>query len=288
MWILHAHMAFQGSFWRKAAYGWVARARGGKVIYQIHPSAFWDYYARGGLLRRAAIRGTLTRANTLIAISNNMKDKLGHIAPRVSRFVVPNPIDLNQIPEAVPRDPATIIFLGWLVPNKGVFELVDAAVRVRRNFPDVRLVFAGSKDNGRLREHAQASGLGDSVEFPGWLTPDKVAALLTRATVMALPSYSEGVPMAILEALACGTPIIATTVGGIPEVLEHERHALLIAPRDVDALTAALLRVLSDAELRERMSENNRKAAAAFDANAVAAKLRSIYQTTVTSERVAS
>jgi glycosyltransferase involved in cell wall biosynthesis len=140
------------------------------------------------------------------------------------------------------------------------------------------LVFAGSKDDGRLRAYVLRSGLSDIVEFPGWLDPDRVSSLLVRSTVFALPSYSEGLPMAVLEALACGTPIVATKVGGIPEILEDGRHALLISPHDVDALTAALSRLLDDAELRERMSIVNREAAKAFDVSVTATRLRSIYR----------
>jgi glycosyltransferase involved in cell wall biosynthesis len=287
-WTLHAHMAFQGSFWRKAAYGWVTHARGGRVIYHIHPCDFWDYYEQGGQLRRAAIRATLTRANAVIVITNSMKEKLGRIAPDVPRFVVRNPINLDRTSEPAPRDPATIVFLGWLVPNKGVFELVDAVARLRETIPALKLVFAGSKDDGRLRAHVVRSGLSDVVEFPGWLEPNRVVALLGRATVFALPSYSEGVPMAMLEALACGTPIVATRVGGIPEILQNERHGLLIAPRDVEGLTAALIRLLQDRELRERMSLANREAARAFDVGGTATALRSIYRTVLFPERAAS
>lgn len=287
-WTVHAHMAFQGSFWRKAAYGWVARARGGRVIYHIHPSAFWDYYEQGGRVRQTAIRATLRRADAVIVITDSMKDKLGAIIPDVSRFIVPNPIDLSRPQIDSARDPATIAFLGWLVPNKGVFELVDAVARLKDSIPDLRLIFAGSKDDGRLRDYVAQAGLKSAVDFPGWLKPDEVSALLRRATVLALPSYSEGVPMAILEALGSGTPIVATRVGGIPEILDHERHALLIPPRDVSQLAAALFRLINDGDLRERMSRNNRAAAKSFDVRRVAAALRSIYRTTLTPEPPAS
>jgi glycosyltransferase involved in cell wall biosynthesis len=284
-WVLHAHMAFQGSFWRKAAYGWIARARGGRTIYHIHPTAFLDFYEKGGPLRRAAIHATLSRADALVAITSHMKERLGQIVPHVPRFLVPNPVNLDRVPAPVQRDPATIVFLGWLVQNKGVFELVEAFVRVRVHVPSAKLVFAGSKDDGRLRANVARHGVSDAVEFPGWLGPDEVVALLARATVFVLPSHTEGFPMAILEALACGTPIVATRVGGIPEILEHERHALLVAPRDVEGLTAALGRILQDGELRQRMSRANREAAMAFDVGVASASLRSIYSAVFGSQR---
>jgi len=284
-WLLHAHMAFQASFWRKSAYGWIARRRGGRVIYHIHPCAFWDFYVHGGWLRRLAIRATLARADAVIVLTGHMKEKIRRIAPHVPLFVVPNPIDLGRAPSPVPREPATIVFLGWLVPNKGVFELVDAISRVRERIPEVKAVFAGSKDDGTLRKHVARSGLTDAISFPGWLSPEAVAALLARATVLALPSYSEGVPMSILEALACGTPIVATSVGGIPEILTNERNALLIRPRDVEALNQALLRLLSDGELRARMSIANRDAARSFEVGAVAASLRGIYRSILFADR---
>ena len=271
-------MAFRGSFWRKAAYGWLTKWRGGRVVYQIHPTAFWDFYQNGNRVQKVAIRATLRRADELIAITENMREKLARIAPSVPISILTNPVELRSHVRKEVREPATVAFVGWLVPEKGVFELVDAVARLRAQFPDIQLVLAGSKDDGRLREHVIRTGIAGIVHFPGWLSAADVTALLDRATVLALPSYSEGLPMAILEALASGTPIVASTVGGIPEVLVHERNALLIPPKDVDALTDALARLLGDTSAREKMSAANREAARAFEVTGVVASMRTVYR----------
>lgn len=276
-WGIHAHAGAHGAFWRKAAYGWITALRGGKVIYQIHPSAFWDYYNDGGVVRRAIIRSTLRKADALIAITREMYERLEAIAPGVPRYLLPNPVDLSTVPQPVSRDAATVAYVGWLVRNKGVFELVDAVAAMRASRESLRLVFAGSKDDGALRSYVRERGLQDVTTFTGWLTPAGVLELLTRTTLLALPSYTEGLPMTVLEALACGTPIVTTPVGGIPEILVDRRNALFVPPRDVRALAHAIEELLDDPRKREAMSEANRTEALKFDLHYVAARLTSIY-----------
>src|SRR5204862_8253047 len=117
-WVPHAHVACQGRFWRKAMYALLARWKGGGVIFQIHPTAFWDFYVEGGPLRKWAIERSLRRADALIVISASVKAHLENIAPGVPLYLLPNPVDLAAMPQPGLRDPATIAFVGWRVPQK--------------------------------------------------------------------------------------------------------------------------------------------------------------------------
>jgi glycosyltransferase involved in cell wall biosynthesis len=139
-----------------------------------------------------------------------------------------------------------------LVPHKGQRHLIDAAPAVLREVPDARFVIFGE---GELREHLEhhvrERHLEKHVLMPGFRTD--VLGCLKGFDIFALSSVTEGLGTSLLDAMACSKPIVATTAGGIPEVVEQGRTGLLVAPRDPHGLATALVRLLKDAGLRERM-----------------------------------
>lgn len=137
------------------------------------------------------------------------------------------------------------------IEQKGLRYLIEAAPEVLRRAPEARFVVAGDGPlRGELQQRAQAAGLGDRMIFPGYRSdvPDLVAAF----DAYVLPSLWEGLPLALLEALALGKPIVASRVGGVPEIVEHGVDGFLVPPRDPGALVEHLARVARDGELRER------------------------------------
>jgi L-malate glycosyltransferase len=147
-----------------------------------------------------------------------------------------------------------------LTEQKGHRYLLEAASRALRLRPDLNFVFAG---DGPLRDsltaRARSLGIGDRVRFLGYRTD--VAALLAAFDVFTLPSLYEGLPNAVLEAMACGKPVVATAVDGTPEVVAEGETGLLVPPRDPDRLSGALLRLAGDARLRSRMGAEARRRA---------------------------
>lgn len=154
-------------------------------------------------------------------------------------------------PEPLPKRP-TILFVAALEPYKNVVGLDAAWRRLAARVPEAALVIVGS---GSQREIVDRLGR----DFPGrvahheWLDPDAVAAALDEATLLVLPSWPEGLGRVIIEAFARGRGVVATDAGGIPDLVTHEREGLLIPPADVEALAAALERLLTDAELAARL-----------------------------------
>lgn len=278
--IVHLHASWHASFWRKLAYAWVSWGKGAQVLLHVHPTYFMDFYEGSGPLRQRVIRATLQRCRALMVLTEEMAANLRVLAPDRRVYVVPNPVDLEEFsaPPAPAREPATVLFLGWFVPGKGAYDLLEALARLQGRRPGLRAVFGGYKLEDQLRERVRALGLGGTVEVAGWCGRAEVVRLLRTCTLFALPTYSEGIPMAVLEAMACGTPVVTCPVGGIPAVARDGRNALFVKPGDVAGLAAALERLLDDPALRESMSQANREDIRRYDVRTMGASLLGIYR----------
>ncbi|XXY23508.1 glycosyltransferase [Sorangium sp. So ce216] len=137
------------------------------------------------------------------------------------------------------------------IEQKGLRYLIEAAPEVLRRAPESRFVVAGDGPlRGELEQRARAAGLGDRMIFPGYRSD--VPELVSSFDAYVLPSLWEGLPLALLEALALGKPIVASRVGGVPEIIEHGVDGFLVPPKDPGALAEHLSRVARDGELRER------------------------------------
>lgn len=146
--------------------------------------------------------------------------------------------------------PLRFCFTGWMVQAKGVTELLEAAAKLRASGKNFKLTMIGG---GTLLDQLQADvnahGLDDCVTFTGWVEPAKVGPALEQADVFVLPTYAEGFPNALMEAMAKGLPAISTPVGGIPDSLIDGRNGFLIPPRDSDALAKAMQSYIDDPAL---------------------------------------
>jgi glycosyltransferase involved in cell wall biosynthesis len=178
-----------------------------------------------------------------------------------------------------PRRTDALLFLGRLGHRKGIFVLLEALAAVRSRFRHVVLLCGGDGELDRVRAEVVRLDLSDNVTLLGWVKGAAKDELLESSTVFVLPSFDEGVPMSILEAMAWGLPVIATPVGGIPEVVTDGREGLLVAPGDADALGEAICRLLVDADLRAQMGRNGRlRFQTDFSIQSVLEKLESIYR----------
>jgi glycosyltransferase involved in cell wall biosynthesis len=141
---------------------------------------------------------------------------------------------------------------GRLVELKGIEYLLSAAAALRREFPSLRLEIAGSGPHrAKLEEAVALAGLQAQVKFLGWV--DDLPSLLPRWDVFVMPSLEEGFPIAAMDAMAAGLPVIATSVGGIPELIEDGKTGWLVPPRDADALTSRVRLLLGNPEMRLNM-----------------------------------
>jgi len=195
----------------------------------------------------------------------------------------------SRIADTMPDAPNRILCVANLHPQKRVWDLAPMLRAVRARVPDaeVRVVGGGSAEAfGRVRDAAVAAGVADAFVLAG--TRLDVAAELTAARVLVLPSAGEGVPTVLLEGMAAGRPVIATRVGHIESVVTDGREGFLVAPRDVDALASCAIRLLTDRALAAELGAAGRVRAEACDVRIVARKLLSVLLSVVSERRAAA
>jgi glycosyltransferase involved in cell wall biosynthesis len=233
-----------------------------KLSLTIHgPDEFWD--ARGQYLREKVE----TAAFVCCISSSAMSQLMLHTpASQWHKLVVSRlGVDLNKFGRVRSNsenavDTQEIVCVGRLVPAKGQHILLGAFKNLVLEGRNIRLRLLGY---GPLREELDETvlryGIGQRVVFEGSAKPARVGEVLQTATVFCLPSFAEGIPVALMEAMSMQVPCVSTTIGGIPELIRNEVDGVLIAPADEKELTNALRRLLDDHELRSRLGASGRK-----------------------------
>ncbi len=220
---------------------------------------------------RHVARYALRHADVLRAISGSTREQLERQAPGKPLVVFPTWTDTSafvNVKRSVPLSNShELVFAGALIPLKGVHFLLDALAQVIPQVPDVHLWIAGQASNASYREQIGQQiarlGLERHVTFVGRIGQAELARLMAQARALVLPSTSEGLGRVAIEAMMCGTPVIGSRVGGIPDLIEHGVNGYLVPPADVDALADALRQVLTDTHV-ERMGQQARALAEDF------------------------
>ena len=259
---LFAFSSAYGSFWQKCLWLWLARRHRVPMLVMMVDGRFIDFFAGLPPWRQRLARRALERFGTVIVQSEFWRRFYLGIAPRARCAVVPNGVDCAEFAPAsrAQSDLVTVLFVGWLVPEKGVFDLIDAARRMvdaQKRFV-LRVVGPWHGNETALRDRVAALGIGDSVQLIGPVN-DRAAMLgeYQRADIFTLPSWAEGLPVSVLEAMACELPIVATRVGGVPDLVDSN-CGLLVEPRAPAALADALGQLVSDARLRRAFGAASR------------------------------
>lgn len=285
--LLHVHLNSDASFWRKALFIVPARLLGVPYVLQVHCGNFPAFYReRCGPAAQRFVRSILRKARRVAALSGDARETLAAIAPGVAVDVVPNPVTVPAWQAPLDAGAPTVLFLGALKEAKGVFDLLRAWPAVLRAVPDARLVLGGAGELDRVRDFAREQAIAASVVTPGWVLDEHKEALLREAWVLVLPSHWEALPMAVLEAMAAGVPVVATGVGGIPEALGVATTGRLVPPGDVHRLASALIEILTNQELRRAMGTAARaRARAAYAADVVLPKIEGLWTAPPSAER---
>ncbi len=280
--IVHVNLAPRGSTWRKGVFAGVARLFGRPLIIHLHGSGY-DMFYQGlpdGLQR--LVRRIFRGADAVVALSPYWRDVVVDQLQVSSErtVIIANGAPAAKISSRPIEALPTIAFLGALGSRKGVDVLVDALGRLATKGLAFRAVLAGDGDDKAdyIKQIAEF-GLSESVTFPGWLDAAAVDRLLGEADLLVLPSRAENQPIAILEAMARGLPVVSTRVGAIPEQVTHGESGLIVPPGDPVALADALEALIVSRETRTRMGAAGlRRFNADFSIEASAARFLRLYR----------
>ena len=290
--LLHVNLSTHGSALRKFVVCCVAAALAIPVVLHVHAGRFATFH--GGLPRplQAGLRWMFRRAERVVVLGARWKQlvvtELGVAPDRVE--VICNGVRPPPAGERVGgQDDGRLhlVFIGRLCPPKGVGELLDALASPELRDLPWRATLAGDGDGDPYRALAARLGIADRIAFPGWLGRKAVERLLADADILALPSHVEGLPLSVLEALACRVPVVATPVGSLPEFVADGESVLFVPPRDARALADALRRLVLSADLRAHLADAGFAAFRRhFDVRVVAAQVLALYQLVTSRQRI--
>jgi len=278
--LVHVHTSSYASFWRKTPVLACALLTGRPMVVSLHGGAFREFYAARSALGRAWIRLVMRRAQRFVVLTSAWQRWAQEVEPHAHVRVIPNtvaPVVARPRVEADARGP--LLFLGRIEPEKGLFVLLQALGRAHAAGAAWTLVCGGSGDLDGARRAAAAAGLpDDAVQLRGWVSGDAKAQLLDDCELMVLPSLVENMPVALLEAFAHARPVIATRVGGIPDMVTPGREGWLVGPGQVEELAAALVEAWNDAPARrERGIAARERFQRDFACDAVVARVEALY-----------
>ena len=197
----------------------------------------------------------------LIALSEEWKERLSQIVPEDRIEIIENYSVLHEdaLEERMQREcNNTVLFLGELGKRKGCYDIPAVIAQVKKSIPDVIFVLAGAgseADEKAIKELIAEKGISDNVKFPGWVRGDTKDKLLREADVFFLPSYNEGMPMSVLDAMGYGLPVVSTNVGGIPKIVHDGENGYCCDPGNVNQFAKGIMEILLDRKERKSFGE---------------------------------
>lgn len=268
--LVHVHSAMGASIVRKSAFVMLARAFRVPVVFQMHNGAFVEVYGKLPRAWRACVRRMLRSCQCVVVLTaaqeQFVRRSLGH--PCVRR--INNPVNVAATHLAPDAPAPQVGFFGLFLESKGVFDLLRAWALARARLGRGTLVLCGDGDVAPIVALAEELGVGGSLRVSGWIEGAEKERVMRESLVIALPSYSEAMPMTVLEAMAQQRAVLATRVGAVPEMVEDGVTGLVVEPGDVEGLANAIERLLGDPQAALRMGrEGYSKCVGEFSADAV-------------------
>ncbi|UCE75376.1 MAG: glycosyltransferase family 4 protein [Methanomassiliicoccales archaeon] len=253
--IIHAHFTLSG-----LAAVFSQRIGRKRIILTCHGSDI-NYIPESGMVRTISIH-TLEKVNKIITVSYALKNKIVDLGISQDKIVIiPNSVDTKRFsPRRTKSNGFEILWAGRMVREKGLEYLFQAMIEVIDKIPDVKLILIGDGEQRKyLEKLAVKIGIRDNLHFVGIKEHSAMPDYMAQAKLFVLPSLSEGMPLTLLEAMSSGIPIVATKVGGIPEVVKNGENGILVPPGDSKELSKAILRLMENKTLSDELGKNARK-----------------------------
>lgn len=263
--LIHIHMSYKGSFSRAYCIHKLCRALKIKDIIHLHGSEFKKWYDEGcNKKKKEKVKRLLKECNRIIVLGKEWEKRILSIEPSSKTVIVNNTVEVpRDYEKKIKNKSLNILFLGVLIKRKGIFDLISAISELNKitDLKDVKFIIAGNGiEDDNIKAKAKELEVEKYIDFTGWIDVEQKKELLKKSHLLILPSYNEGLPMAILEAMSYGLPIIATNVGDIPEAVIPEENGFLIKPGNIEELVNSILNVINFKESEwEQYSENSMK-----------------------------
>ena len=249
--IVHVQGSVGASFWRKAIFIYIAKFFHKKVVWHMHAGRFAVFYQQ----HRYAVRKVVDKSDVIIALSEYWKKYFKNEFPTKRIEIIKNVISAPRV-DKQQTSYFTLLFLGLLGKNKGIYDLLECIRDHKVEFQGkLKLYIGGNGEIEQVKQLIKEYGIADIVIFEGWVSGDKKIELLNKSDVYILPSYKEGLPISILEAMSYEMPIISTPVGGIPEIVSNGENGYLVEPGNKEDIYKAIISLLNNTDLRNRMGK---------------------------------
>lgn len=279
--IVHIHGCQKGSFYRKLGVMLLAKfIFGKKIIYHSHASGFHMFYNNSNYFSKNLIRFFISRIDLIICLSHQWKVFFEENFDPEEIIILENIVEpVETLIKNRSSNCVKLLFLGEIGERKGIFDLLEVLNENKKFFEDkVHLVIGGNGDVKRLLKFIEKNELQSLIAYVGWVSGEKKQMLLSNCDVYILPSYNEGLPISILEAMSYKIPVIATDVGGISEVIHNEVNGFLITPGDKVSLYDYLKIFIENPFLIEEMGDHAQLILSPYYPHSVISKLEKIYK----------
>ena len=277
--ILHIHGAANASFYRKRIFVRMGKFFGKKVIMHQHAADFKDFFEFSD--NKDKIVNTLNLCDKLIVLSQSWKKYFANIGVNEAKISVLNNIVIPPVGLRKRRaeNKLHVLFLGEISNRKGVYDLLEVMKQNKTFFErNLFLRIGGNAVDGDINNFIVENDLSQIVKYEGWVSGEKKAECLEWVDVYILPSYNEGLPIAILEAMSYGRPVISTNVGGIPEILHSYENGILIEAGDLKQIEEALKFFIDNPEKIVEYGLKSYETVKPFFPASVLKELTSIYE----------
>ena len=253
--IAHLHVSERGSFWRKAMVLSVCKAAGAKVIFHHHGAEFYDFYDNASPRAKKTIARVIARADANLVLSRCHRQMMLDRFPQGNFSVLYNAVipsgGTKYHPEA-----RGIAFVGRLGRRKGTYDVINVMEQIEAELPaDVRFFFCGDGEVEQVTGLLREKGLMHRVGHLGWCSKEQLGQILSQTMIFILPSYHEGLPMSLLEAMYAGIPCISSNVDAIPEAIESGCNGILVEPGNLDEIRNALMELAQNPEERAALGK---------------------------------
>jgi glycosyltransferase involved in cell wall biosynthesis len=279
--MFHVHFAGRGSLLRKGVICILLRSLRCQYVVHSHVADINLFQRWLPQPCRRMILWGLSGAGRVIVLTRFWQNYYSSLLtlPATRVVLLPNPADLPQsIPDRSRREGLRLLFLGRIGPRKGAFDLIRALAALPEYvLSGCHLTMAGDGEIDEARTLAAQLGCLNRISLPGWTGPATVERLLVESDVLLLPSYAEGMAMALIEAMSWGLPVVTTGVGGAGEFLDQGRNCMLVAPGDIQGISNAISELARTPALRQRLGHAARETMNQFSIDNYILKLTGVY-----------